>query len=309
MEFLDFKVTLFAPFSKHNFHEADVGNLIDSPMVLEADGRKALNANNNTPTVDACMSFVARFGSIDLAVLNYNAAGPYPACFNNLTEQEKRSGHSRILDRNFTYMKGLIEVLDPKYALPFAGAYVLGGKQRTKNPYLGTATWDECTRYLRGNLRNQSRVICLRENDVFDLDSGAANRPYVPIDLQVMDSYIENELADIVYEFEEDPAPDLELLTSDLSVASQRMQERSSRFGINLNMKVDIILDNDLVTVFEGKDGEGWLTCELDPRLLRRILDRRAHWNNAEIGCHIGFERELNRYWLDLHLALQFLHL
>ena len=180
-EFLDFKVTLFAPFSKHNFHEADVGNLIDNAMVLEADGRKALNANDNTPTVDSCKSLVTRFGSIDLAMLNYNAAGPYPACFNNLTEQEKRSDHSRILDRNFTFMKGLIEALDPKYALPFAGAYVLGGKQHTKNPYLGTATWDECARYLRGNLSNQSRVICLRENDVFDLDSGAANRPYVPI--------------------------------------------------------------------------------------------------------------------------------
>ena len=92
-EFLDFKVTLFAPFSKHNFHEADVGNLIDSAMVLEADGRKALNANDNTPTVDACKSLVTRFGSIELAMLNYNAAGPYPACFNNLTEQEKRSDH------------------------------------------------------------------------------------------------------------------------------------------------------------------------------------------------------------------------
>ena len=95
-------------------------------------------------------------------------------------------------------MKGLIEALNPKYALPFAGAYVLGGKQHTKNPYRVATSWDECALYLRGNLSNQLRVICLRENDVFDLDSGAANRPYVPIDVQDMDSYIENELAGII---------------------------------------------------------------------------------------------------------------
>ena len=77
-EFLDFKVTLFTPFSKHNFHGADVGNLIDSAMALEADRRKALKADDNTPTVDACKSLVTRFGSIDLAMLNYMLPGLTP---------------------------------------------------------------------------------------------------------------------------------------------------------------------------------------------------------------------------------------
>jgi hypothetical protein len=51
------------------------------------------------------------------------------------------------------------------------------------------------------------------------------------------------------------------------------------------------------------------LTCSLDSRLMRRILDRVSHWNNAEIGCHIQFVRTPNSYEPDLHTALQFLHL
>ena len=30
-----------------------------------------------------------KFKKIDLALLNYNAAGPYPSCFDNLNEKEK----------------------------------------------------------------------------------------------------------------------------------------------------------------------------------------------------------------------------
>jgi len=51
------------------------------------------------------------------------------------------------------------------------------------------------------------------------------------------------------------------------------------------------------------------LACTLDVRLLRRILDRVSHWNNAEIGCHLEFNRVPNEYQPDLHTALQFLHL
>src|SRR3979409_1630689 len=38
----------------------------------------------------------------------------------------------------------------------------------------------------------------------------------------------------------------------------------------------------------------GYVSYQLDPRLLQNILrgPRYAHWNNAEIGSHIFFERK-----------------
>ena len=47
----------------------------------------------------------------------------------------------------------------------------------------------------------------------------------------------------------------------------------------------------------------------MDLRLLRRILDRKAHWNNSEIGTHISFKREPNLMEPDTHTMLSFFHL
>ena len=47
----------------------------------------------------------------------------------------------------------------------------------------------------------------------------------------------------------------------------------------------------------------------LDERLLNRILDRKSHWNNAEIGCHIEIDRKPNIYEIDSHTMMQFFHL
>ena len=60
-------------------------------------------------------------------------------------------------------------MLEPKTVLPFAGAYIIGGKNYFKNEYLGTATWDECADYLVKNLKTKTNVICLRENHTFDI--------------------------------------------------------------------------------------------------------------------------------------------
>ena len=35
----------------------------------------------------------------DLALLGYNAAGPYPSCFENLSENERKDEHHRILKK------------------------------------------------------------------------------------------------------------------------------------------------------------------------------------------------------------------
>ena len=51
------------------------------------------------------------------------------------------------------------------------------------------------------------------------------------------------------------------------------------------------------------------LFCSLDNRLLRRILDKKSHWNNAEIGTHISFKREPNKMDPDVHTMMSFFHI
>ena len=314
--FREFKITMFAPFAKHNFHDAAIGNIIDSAMVIESGGLKALNANDNTPTPEACALLRNQFGTIDLAMLNYNSAGPYPSCFNNLSDLEKDSEHRRILNRNFDYMCELLAVLTPRAVLPFAGAYVIGGTQAYKNRFLGTTSWDVCAAEVLAR-RPDEKVCLLREGDTLDIYSLESDKPYEPIDLDAQSDYISSELKDMKYEWESDYLPSMEDLLCDLETASSRMITRGEQFGISVQSTVIINLDGRNVKIcpqFENPskantDSEQILICSLSPKLLRRILDRKAHWNNAEIGCHIDFFRSPNVYEPDLHTLLQFLHL
>ena len=312
--FNEFSITLFAPFARHNFYEATIGNLIDSAMIIECNGVTAFNANDNTPTPETCIALKQRFGTIDLAMINYNAAGPYPASFVNLSEAEKLSEHDRVLARNIAYMHNLVETLQPRTVLPFAGAYILGGKLSRLNNYLGTTTWDACAAELNKAGLTATKTLCLRENDILDIGTGEPNRPYVALDNEHLGNYI-NHIADDKYPYEYDEQPDFGQLLTDLELASDRMRERMARLGISSDCVISIAV-NDALTqihpVFNNRlstELTPRLDCALDLRLLRRILDRSSHWNNAEIGCHIEFNRVPNDYQPDLHTALQFLHL
>ena len=66
-----------------------LGNLIDSALVLNDKNVTAINFNDNTPDEKACNFLKKKFKNIDLALLNYNAAGPYPSCFDNLDNKKK----------------------------------------------------------------------------------------------------------------------------------------------------------------------------------------------------------------------------
>lgn len=312
----EFALTMFSPFAKHNFHEATVGNLIDSALLIACDGVSALNANDNTPTVEAAEMLNGKYGPITLAMLNYNAAGPYPSCFDNLTEEEKVSEHARVLERNFNHVKDVLTAMKPKFMLPFAGAYVLGGDLRHKNRYLGATTWDACADWLNSHGVGPTRVVLLRENDTLDVETGASDKPYEPIDVSEMDRYIEEELSRIKYPHQLEPAPNREELISDIEKAAAGMKERMGRFGISSTFSVVLNVfseDYQIYPTFRKlsklEDVGDRLECKLDERLLRKILDRRSHWNNAEIGAHISLNRTPDRYEPDLHTGLQFFHI
>ena len=312
--FKEFTITLFAPFTRNNFHEAEVGNLIDSAMVIECNGVKAFNANDNTPTPEACVSLKERFGTIDLAMINYNAAGPYPASFANLSDDEKRSEHDRILDRNIAYMHNLVETLAPRMVLPFAGAYILGGYLSRLNDYLGTTTWDVCAQKLNEIGLTSTEVVRLREHDVLNIVSGTSSPEYVPLSPEHLQQYIQQVSGD-KYPHELDGVPNSAQIIADLETASDRMRQRMARAGISSDRTVTIDVDGSAIqshptfSTDTDLNATPRLACSLDPRLLRRILDRVSHWNNSEIGCHVEFNRVPNEYQPDLHTALQFLHL
>jgi UDP-MurNAc hydroxylase len=314
LPFKDFKLSLFAPFVGHNFFEENtkIGNLIDSAIVYEADNQSIFNANDNNPDPDSCRELKKRFGTFDLSMMNYNSAGPYPSCFNNLNEEEKAAEHSKNLQRNVDYLYENLKILSSKYFLPFAGAYVLGGKLAYKNKYLGTMSWDKCIEMLKDKENIQAtEYIALNEGTTFDLDSGEPDCQYQQIDENKIKVYVESTLSKLKYPYELDEMPDKLKLEEDINKAVSAMNERLDRIKLIPDMCVFLEVGEKEIPIIKVSDSlsKGNLKCTIDPRLLRRILDRSSHWNNAEIGCHIEFSRKPNYYSPDIHTALQFFHL
>jgi len=170
---LDFdvvKLTMFAPFVTHPFHASDceLGNVVDSALLIEADGQSVLNTNDNSLTVEKAKWFRETYGAPTLAQLNYNCAGPYPACFNNLTLAEKHSESRRLIEQNLKHMRDVGRALGAKVVQPFAGAFRLGGtpEKEAMNAYNGTCSAEEAGAYLEAH---DVEALVLHEGEAVDL--------------------------------------------------------------------------------------------------------------------------------------------
>ena len=315
VKFNEFEITMFAPFVKHAFEDyeknqiaSEIGNLIDSAMLLQTKECSIINFNDNKPDIITCKSLREKYGQIDLALLNYNAANCYPACFENLSDKEKYNEKQRIIIRNYDYMIDLINELDPKTIFPFAGSYILGGKEYIKNEYLAVDTAEACKRYIEKNVN--SSVINLSEQNRYDLNSNLLLDKFTDFNEEQTKKLVESDLKYLTYPYENDEEPDLRELIEDTKKASIQMVSKMKKLGFNCKTKVNIKINKKSIEVYCPVVEEGLsLECSMDPRLLRRILDRQANWNNAEIGAHINFNRTPNVNEPDIHTALQFLHL
>ena len=156
-----------------------------------------------------------------------------------------------------------------------------------------------------------TEYIALNEGTTFDLDSGEPDCQYQLIDENEIEAYIESTLSKLKYPYELDEMPDKLKLEEDINKAVSAMNERLDRIKMIPDMCVFLEVGEKEIPIIKVSDSlsKGDLKCTMDLRLLRRILDRSSHWNNAEIGCHIEFTRKPNYYSPDMHTALQFFHL
>ena len=124
----------------------------------------------------------------------------------------------------------------------------------------------------------------MREGDELDLRTQALDRPYIPIDTIEQKAYIENNLSQIVYPYEQDSEPSIESLASALKEAIKSQRERAERYQISVKSRILVAIDGVNSWVVNDGDPDFGVSLKftLEAKLLLRILKRRAHWNNAE---------------------------
>jgi UDP-MurNAc hydroxylase len=311
-----FEVTLYAPFATHIFHESTIGNLIDCAAIFEAGGFSVFNFNDNTPDVASARRLRERHGRPTVAQVAYNAAGPYPSCFHNLSDAEKAAAADRVLTRNFDHAAAISAALEPRWHMPFAGAFVIGGSQWRKNAVLGTAPPDVAAERIAA-INPDIPVLLLNEGQSVDLATGARSAPYEPWRQDLADAYIRDVLAPRPYPHEADPMPDRSALLAGCEAARARLWDKQQRFDFFPDLRVLMEVGDGLFAFHLQRSETELLTAipetagpriqvRMDERMLQRIVDGRAHWNNAEGGMHIDFVREPDVYVRDFHTMMAF---
>jgi UDP-MurNAc hydroxylase len=299
---------------------------LDSLCVIE-DGEYTLVNTNDCPfeiARQALMEVKRKYNVIDFALVGYTSASLYPHCMMEYTEAEMVLGKERAINRGLTTALKTLEVLQPRFYMPFAGTYILGGYNYEKNSNLPILEIQDAVAYLQSELDAPTECltpILLNYLQNFDLSSESQSQDYIPICPEDRKEYILTVAKNFKYNFEEDENPTNEQLFELLMKSMTRFKKKQLEVGlfedINLvfdladNFYVVINLQNALPKMTSDiKYIRNFYRFKIDPRLLKRALTgpHLANWNNIEIGAHLGFSRNPDVFKPGVHTLINAMH-
>lgn len=266
-----------------------------------------------------------QYDSIDYAMVPYAGAGPYPQCMTNLTDEEKKEAAQekklQFLNQGLNYIK----LLQPDYYTPFAGTYVLGAEFFDLNEYRGVPLRKEARDYFRESLpsSNRSKGILYNSGDIFDVDRGVTSSSYNPVIREELSNYTNEVLSEKKLTYAEDPMPSRTEIEELIPGAYESMEKTRSDLGFKTDTDVYLKLpeEGNVKISMKGSGFEyvregtpspesGYVQFSVDFRLLKKLLQGppNAHWNNAEIGSHIRYERQPKKFERGIYYCMNFFH-
>ncbi len=151
---------------------------VDSLGLFRIDGQTVLNANDNPYDRAQCESFRERSGEIDLACVPFAFQGPYPAFYDNLSNDEKLRVAAEKKERNYEILLRFCKTLAPKRYFPFAAGAVYGGAKALDYPFYGVGSAEEAVEFVRARGCVQEPVLMSSCNS-FDIKTGQRSGSYV----------------------------------------------------------------------------------------------------------------------------------
>jgi UDP-MurNAc hydroxylase len=308
--------------------EAKYGSTqIDSISVID-DGVSVVVNTNDCPyelSRESVSLIKKEYKAIDMLLVGYGGAGPYPQCF-RLDEDDKLTAADNKKKRFLDFGLRYIQDLNPSFVLPFAGTYVLGGKLARLQEYRGVPEIEEAALYYSGLV--ESRIVLLNSYQSFDTINKKNSAEYEPTDLKEKKKYINRILSKRKLEYEQGDEKiyfetHREEIFELIETAYQRFELKRTEIGFQSQTDTFLFLTDNLWCKISNR-GEGisfvddfakcqskrYVSYKLDVRLLHKILKgpRFAHWNNAEIGSHIEFDRMPDHFERGLHYAMNYFH-
>lgn len=302
---------------------------IDSLAVID-DGRHAVLNVNDCPfelARDSLAMVREQYQTIDLLLTGYSGAGPYPQCFPKLSADERDRAATAKKRQFLEQAEAFVKATRPRYYLPFAGTYTLAGKLASLNDDRGVPELEEACDFFRraGSPidADRSRCVALAPAGRLDVASGELTSAHAAVDPKAKARYIDEVLACRRFDYEECDSPTVAELKALVPKAYERMERKRRQIGFRTETKVYVVLGGgmaarlsldgggfDYVTEEKAVMEERFVLFRTDPRLLLWLLKgpRFAHWNNAEIGSHIEFDRRPNTFERGLYHVMCWFH-
>jgi len=308
--------------------EAKFGSTsIDTMCVIDDENNVIVNTNDCPYDLSYAATSIIKqkYSHVDMLLVGYTSASAYPQCF-NLSNDEKSKEKKRLQDDFLNKAENYVNLLQPKYFMPFAGRYTLAGKLAVLNNYRAVTELDDAFEYFI-NSKNidstKSQCIVLNSNASFDTSTGKSSEPYSKINSVEKQRYVEDVLAKRKLDYEYEEEPNIDEIKSLVEKSYERFERKRMELRFSSDTSVIIKLSDEEFIVISC-DGKGWkIICQkqlqnykkyvklsLDTKLLKWILmgPKFAHWNVAENGSHISFEREPNVYERGLYYCLSFFY-
>lgn len=262
------------------------------------EGDKVLVNTNDCPfeLAESVLGKLSRqYPQVDLLMAVYAGAGPYPQCF-KMSEPKKRA-RAAIKEKFFAEQPlKFAKALNAKVTMPFAGDYLLCGSLSPLNEFRGVPSIDVFS-------PDQS----LRLDHGASWEVGSRLPSPAPIDQEAKNKYVSEVLSKKKLDYETDPMPSISEISTLIEKAIPRLKEKCKEMGFESTTSLLLEDSNAVYPVLRG-ERDKILTIGADRRLLKRILTRKAHWNTAEIGSHLTFDRRPDYFERGLHHMVSFLH-
>ena len=171
------------------------GSTYNDTMCIIDGGNEVIVITNDCPFPLAKTSaklIKQKYRAVNLLLVGYNSAGPYPQCF-ELNDANYASAKQTVIQKFFKYAEEYVNLLQPAFFLPFAGRYILAGKNHILNDKRAAVELEDAYNHftISENIdKNLSKCIILNSKDSFDLKTGSSTASYIPINLDAKKLYI-----------------------------------------------------------------------------------------------------------------------
>lgn len=301
-------------------HMKEYGTLqIDSMSVIDSGGTVIVNTNDTPFPIGRHVAKRLKkdYGHVDMALIGYRKAMSYPEMY-SMDHDQLVSENERMKTRIFGMAMGYIDVLKPRYYMPFAGEYTISGKHAKYQKVTGEAELHEAVSYMSQKVVG-SKVVALNQGESFDLDTGIQTKPFVPDDADARNKYVDRVLSRKKYTYEGLPQPSKEDILNLMPKSYERFERARNTINWRSDTSIAIMLDKDSFLLVPC-DGSGWrllpaqavkaitprLVLVMDAKLLYLILQgpKHGHWSVADIGLHVIYKRVDCDYERGLYYCL-----